>query len=57
MGRFGLMPAWFYKVHKRFRTPIRAIAVFGLLGAAIALLGELHFVADLYNFGALLSYL
>jgi APA family basic amino acid/polyamine antiporter len=56
MGRFSLMPSWFYKVHKRFRTPIRTIAVFGLIGAAIALLGELHFVADLYNFGALLSY-
>jgi APA family basic amino acid/polyamine antiporter len=56
MGRFGLMPAWFYKLHKRFRTPIRTIAVFGLIGAAIALFGELHFVADLYNFGALLSY-
>ena len=56
MGRFSLMPTWFYKVHKRFRTPIRAIAVFGVIGAAIALVGELHFVADLYNFGALLSY-
>lgn len=56
MGRFSLMPSWFYKVHKRFRTPTRTIAVFGLIGAAIALLGELHFVADLYNFGALLSY-
>jgi len=56
MGRFSLMPAWFYKVHKSFRTPIRSIAVFGLIGAAMALLGELHFVADLYNFGALLSY-
>ena len=56
MGRFNLMPTWFYKVHKRFRTPIRAIAVFGLIGAVIALLGELRFVADLYNFGALLSY-
>ena len=56
MGRFNLMPTWFYKVHKRFRTPIRTIAVFGLIGAGIALLGELRFVADLYNFGALLSY-
>jgi len=56
MGRFGLMPAWFYKVHRKFRTPIRTIVVFGLIGAAIALFGELHFVADLYNFGALLSY-
>jgi APA family basic amino acid/polyamine antiporter len=56
MGRFSLMPAWFYKVHKRFRTPIRTIVVFGLIGAGMALLGELHFVADLYNFGALLSY-
>jgi len=56
MGRFSLMPAWFYKVHRRFGTPIRTIAVFGLIGAAMALLGELHFVADLYNFGALLSY-
>jgi len=56
MGRFNLMPSWFYKVHKRFRTPIRTIAVFGLIGAAMALFGELRFVADLYNFGALLSY-
>ena len=56
MGRFDLMPGWFHKTHKRFRTPIRTIALFGTLGAAIALVGELHFVADLYNFGALLSY-
>lgn len=56
MGRFNLMPTWFYKIHRRFRTPIRTIAVFGFIGATIALLGELHFVADLYNFGALLSY-
>ena len=57
MGRFNLMPTWFYKVHERFRTPVRAIAVFGLIGAAMALFGELRFVADLYNFGALLSYM
>ena len=57
MGRFNLMPTWFYKVHERFRTPVRTIAVFGLIGATMALFGELRFVADLYNFGALLSYL
>jgi len=56
MGRFSLMPTWFYRVHRKFRTPIRTIVVFGLIGAALALVGELHFVADLYNFGALLSY-
>ncbi len=56
MGRFNLMPTWFYKVHERFRTPVRTIIVFGLIGATMALLGELRFVADLYNFGALLSY-
>ena len=57
MGRFNLMPTWFYKVHERFRTPVRTIAVFGLIGATMALFGELRFVADLYNFGALLSYM
>lgn len=57
MGRFKLMPKWFYKVHSKFRTPYRTILVFGLIGAILASLGELHFVADLYNFGALLSYI
>lgn len=57
MGRFKLLPSWFYKVHPKFRTPTRAIVVFGLLGAAMALIGDLPLVADLYAFGALLSYL
>ena len=56
MGRFKLLPRWFFKIHSKFRTPHRTIIVFGLLGAFMALIGELHFVADLYNFGALLSY-
>lgn len=56
MGRFDLLPRWFYKVHSKFRTPIRTIIVFGLIGTALAMVGELTFVADLYNFGALLSY-
>ncbi|OFX16207.1 hypothetical protein A3K71_04260 [archaeon RBG_16_50_20] len=57
MGRFDLLPRWFYKVHPKFKTPIRTIIVFGALGIAVALVGELTFVADLYNYGALLSYI
>jgi APA family basic amino acid/polyamine antiporter len=57
MGRFDLLPRWFYKVHPRFRTPVRTILVFGIIGLGMALVGELTFVADLYNYGALLSYI
>src|SRR3989475_10827431 len=57
MGRFRLMPRWFYKVHKVFRTPVRSILIFGIIGAILAIPGDLPLVADLYNFGALLSYI
>jgi APA family basic amino acid/polyamine antiporter len=57
MGRYRLLPRWFYKVHPRTKTPYRTIVIFGLIGGSIALVGELQFVADLYNFGALLSYI
>ncbi len=57
MGRFDLLPRWFYKVHRKFRTPVRTIMVFGIIGIALAMVGELTFVADLYNYGALLSYI
>ncbi|MFW9907020.1 MAG: amino acid permease [Candidatus Thorarchaeota archaeon] len=57
MSNFGLLPAWFSKINVRTRTPIRTILVFGSIGALMALIGALDWVADLYNFGALLSYL
>jgi len=57
MSHFGLLPKWFSKVHPKTRTPVRTIFVFGSIGAIMALLGHLDWVADLYNFGALLSYL
>jgi len=57
MSRFRLLPQWFYKTHKDFKTPYRAIIVFGIIGASLAFIGELSIIADLYNFGALLSYL
>jgi APA family basic amino acid/polyamine antiporter len=57
MGRYDLLPRWFYKVHAKFKTPFRTIIVFGVIGIALAMVGELTFVADLYNYGALLSYI
>jgi APA family basic amino acid/polyamine antiporter len=56
MGRFGLLPRWFSKINAKTRTPVRTILTFGLIGAVMALIGNLDWVADLYNFGALLSY-
>ncbi|MFW9956346.1 MAG: APC family permease [Candidatus Thorarchaeota archaeon] len=57
MSNFGLFPKWFSKVNTKTRTPVRTIIVFGSIGAIMALIGHLDWVADLYNFGALLSYL
>lgn len=68
MSQFDLLPAWFSKVNKRFRTPSRAVMVFGgiaLLQTIIAFFtpGEpgksaaIDLLADLYAFGATTGYL
>lgn len=57
MSRFSLFPRWFYRTHKNFKTPYRTIILFGLIGGSMTLMGTLELIADLYNFGALLSYL
>jgi APA family basic amino acid/polyamine antiporter len=57
MGRFHLIPRWFYQIHPRFRTPVRTIIIFGIIGLLLALPGDIPLLASLYNFGALLSYL
>ncbi|MEN2974657.1 MAG: APC family permease [Candidatus Caldarchaeales archaeon] len=57
MGRYRLISKWFYKIHPRFRTPTRTIIIFGLIGLALASFGNIPFVAELYVFGALISYL
>src|SRR2546428_9163636 len=68
MSQFDLLPHWFAQVHKRFRTPDRAVVVFG----AVALLqtvfafftpgspgktAAIDVLADLYAFGATTGYL
>ncbi len=57
MGRYKLLPRWFYKIHPRFKTPTRTIVLFGLIGLILASFGNIPFVAELYIFGALVSYL
>src|SRR5438105_9966150 len=68
MSQFDLLPAWFSKVNKRFRTPARAVLVLGgiaLLQTIIAFFtpGEpgksaaIDLLADLYAFGATPAYL
>ncbi len=57
MSRFNLFPKWFYTTHKNFKTPYKTIIVFGLIGGFLTMTGTLELIADLYNFGALLSYL
>ncbi len=57
MSRFSLLPKWFYTTHKNFKTPYRTIIVFSLIGGFLTMTGTLELIADLYNFGALLSYL
>ncbi|MEM3495550.1 MAG: amino acid permease, partial [Nitrososphaerota archaeon] len=56
MGRYKLLPGWFYKIHPRFKTPTRTIVLFGSIGLVLASFGNIPFVAELYIFGALVSY-
>jgi len=57
MGKLGLMPHWFYAIHKRYGTPTKAIIFFGIIGLFLTLPGDIPLLASLYNFGASLSYI
>ncbi len=57
MSKLNLFPKWFSSVHTRFKTPYRTIIIFGLIGGLLSFVGDLPAIADLYAFGALLSYI
>jgi APA family basic amino acid/polyamine antiporter len=57
MGRSGLFPRWFNRLHPKHRTPYRSIIAFSLIGIGLAFLGNLELLVDLYNFGALVNYM
>ncbi len=56
MGKEGMLPRWLSELHPKFLTPYRAILLFSVIQLALALVGHLGLAADLYNFGALISY-
>lgn len=57
MGEEGMLPEWLTTLHRKFQTPYRAIIVFAVFQLLLAFMGHLGLAADLYNFGALLSYM
>jgi len=58
MGERYQLPRIFYHLHGRFKTPYVALAIFSLFAICIVLWsrGKLSFLADLYNFGAMLAF-
>lgn len=58
MGEFYQLPRFFYQIHHKFRTPFVALGIFSILASLVILwsLGNLHFLADLYNFGAMIAF-
>lgn len=58
MGEHYQLPRPFYFIHQRFKTPVVALVTFAVFSACIivASQGDLNFMADLYNFGAMLAF-
>ncbi len=61
MSRYDLLPKWFNQVSAKYRTPVRTIVVFSLIGAAQTLLSFLtpsamDTLGNMYAFGATLGY-
>lgn len=58
MGEYYQLPRFFYKTHKQYKTPVVSLAIFGTLAALVIIWsrGTLHFLADLYNFGAMCAF-
>jgi basic amino acid/polyamine antiporter, APA family len=58
LGENFQLPRVFYKLHKKRKTPYIALIIFAVLSILIVVwsFGKLAFLADLYNFGAMLAF-
>lgn len=69
MSRYKIMPAWFSRLHPKYRVPTRTIVVFSLASIGFVVfvwvMGTYHLssedptiiLGDLYNYGALVSFM
>jgi len=57
MSEHFTLPRLFYKLHPKFKTPYVSLIAFTLIAGAIVLVAKnLTHIAELYNFGAMLSF-
>ena len=56
MARDGLLPAWFAKVHPRYRTPHVTTILTGVAVAVPAALADIGWAADLTNIGSFFAF-
>jgi len=53
LGRDGLLPGWFSRLHPRYRTPYRTTAIIGVLTAVVAGFLPITVIAEFVNIGVL----
>jgi APA family basic amino acid/polyamine antiporter len=56
MGRHRQIPPVFSEIHPTRRTPANAIIIFGIVAALLILPGKVDVLANVYAFGAMLSF-
>ncbi len=57
MGEHFQLPRFLYALHPRFKTPYISLIVFSVLAALVVFVAKkLVFIAELYNFGAMLAF-
>lgn len=58
LGDYYQLPRFLTKLNPRFRTPVIALSIFTVLASIVVIAseGNMGFLADLYNFGAMIAF-
>lgn len=58
LGKNYQLPRFVYRLHPKYKSPYVSLAIFAVLAICIVIAsrGQLAFLADLYNFGAMLAF-